>query len=107
MEETENQTKPPMVALSHPSSICASSFSKAVHREKKKEHGYLPRGLVELFAATSTGPAVYMDTLSVAAHTGSAPDLCKELVQGAKKYHGPCKAPVTEMMGIEGTQLQI
>lgn len=60
MKETENQTKSPMAALFHPSSICVSSFSEAVHRENK-EGTWLPsQGLEELCAVTPTGTALYM-----------------------------------------------
>lgn len=51
MEETENQTKSPVVALSHPSSICVS-FSKAVHRENKEGTWFPSQGLEELCAVT-------------------------------------------------------
>lgn len=51
-------------------------FQKLWTGRTKKER---LQGLEELCAVTPMGTAVYMDTLSVAAHTGSAPDLCKYL----------------------------
>lgn len=82
-----------MVAVSHPSSIRVS-FSKAVHRENE-EGTWLPSGgLAELCAVTPTGIAVYMDTLSVAAHTGSAPDLCKYSCKVQRNTVGHARLPL-------------
>lgn len=73
----------------------------------KKERGYLPWGFAEPFAATTAGTAVYTDTLPVAEHQQLSSSSLQTVVRSAKKYHGPCKAPVTGTTGIEGTQLQI
>lgn len=83
-----------MVALSHPSSICVSSFSKAVHRENKEGMWFPSQSLEELLAVTLIGTAVYMDTLSEAAHPGSAPHLCKYLCKVQRNTMGHARLPL-------------
>lgn len=58
-----------------------SPFQKLCTGKTKKEP---LQGLEELHAVTPMDTAVYRDTLSLAAHTGSAPDLCKYLCKGQR-----------------------
>lgn len=101
-KKQKNKQNPQWLLHPIPPPYLPPPFQKLGTGKTKKECGYLPQGLVEPFAVTTIGTAVYMDTLPVAEHNGSAPILCNSC---AKKYHSLCKVPITGTMGIEGTQL--
>jgi len=62
-----------MVPLSYPSSIHASSLSKAMHSENTKGMLLTSLGFRELFAVTTAGSVVYVDILTAAKPNCSAP----------------------------------
>lgn len=81
----ENQTKSPMVALFHPSSVCVSSFAKAVHRENKEGMWFPSQSLEELCAVTPQAPLFiwihyqWLHTLALLQISANTCARCKEI----------------------------